>query len=1343
MSGQIHANNVRLGEGREDSIASEDPATLREQLALREAQLRDAQAQSRYYSDALRRQASTIKKIQKNAEKAVQEAQRKTSRARAEARDYQAHLADVYRSSSWRLTAPLRYVVRLLRGQRELSGWERMLAASSRGEVPAQALQASRGDGEEVARRKARAHVSALRRKMLELGFIERATADLEACVNQDEDPYLRDLAAWELAVWNANRYSPESAERTLELLDVIASTDDPALVKRAAVLRAESEALLGRKENAAALLRETLETSGPDADIFLGLCGLAGSVGERIDLINQALEQSGLSPVHLDAGPARTPYDRLHGEEEGDVANQPPGTRVTVIVPAYNAEDTIDTTLRALTVQTWRDLEIIVSDDCSTDRTCEIVEHWAGRDARVKLIRGESNSGPYVARNKALRIATGIFVTCNDADDWSHPRKIEVQARHLLENPGVIANTSEQARVTEDLVFYRRGNAGYYIQPNMSSLMFRSAEVVDNLGYWDSVRFAGDSEFTRRIKLVYGRSAVVDIESGPLSFQRQTAGSLTGSQAFGYHGYKMGARKEYEASFRQWHREQRTPFVEFPATTRPFLAPEPMRLERDTSNGVREFDIIMVSDFRMPGGTSMSNAEEIKAHRQLGLRTGLVQMGRYDLNPDREVNPAISNLVNGDRVDWVVHGEHARCKLMILRLPWVLQEWQSYIPKISADRIVVAVNQTPKRDYSEGSPYIYHPQRCHEHLKRYFGSGGTWFPIGPLVREALETRHRDELQGIDFSPENWSNIIDVNEWRRPIRPAPSERIRICKHSRDQYVKWPATADEILKVYPDSPRFEVHILGGADSAINLLGGQRPSRWYVKEFGAMHPAEFLADKDVFVYYTHPDLVEAFGRVMFEAMAVGVPVFLPPIYEPVFKHAAIYATPDELQGKVEALMADDEAYEQQVQRALEFVEGRFGYSQHGARIAALGGLDLGDSRDRAVLDQSDRALTGSPDTFTSLRPELIRSLGLADTHPRLLAKVLARADEAVAGPLHTVTDKTTLPPSGDPHDYWHPAPYWWPDPASTDGLPFIRRDGERVPGTLMFEPDSNKYDRTRVQLLFDDALALTLGWALTGKQDYADKAVAQLKTFFIDERTRMNPHLEYSQVKMGHNGNRGSSSGIIELKDFYYYLDAVRLMQESGALPETVLADFKAWLRDYLRWLLFSPQGRAERAASNNHGTYYDLQVAAISAFLGERACLFQTLRRARGRFADQFAPDGSQPEELTRTTTAHYCCFNLQGWINLDRLATAWGADLWAGAGEDPTLETGMDWLLSHAGKSWPYVQIDQFDTDRFIPVGAARGVIPNHPGIALESALQAKPVFHPHDGIRPWWNLDA
>src|SRR5690606_4987476 len=114
-------------------------------------------------------------------------------------------------------------------------------------------------------------------------------------------------------------------------------------------------------------------------------------------------------------------------------------------------------------------------------------------------------------------------------------------------------------------------------------------------------------------------------------------------------------------------------------------------------------------SDFRMPGGTSMSNLEEIKAQRRMGLRTGLVQMSRYDVNPDRDLNPGIQAMIDGHDVDMVVYGESAKCDLMILRLPWVLEEVQAYVPRVVAREIAVIVNQPPKRDYGDGSPYIFH----------------------------------------------------------------------------------------------------------------------------------------------------------------------------------------------------------------------------------------------------------------------------------------------------------------------------------------------------------------------------------------------------------------------------------------------------------------------------------------------------------------------------------------------------------------------------------------------------------------------------------------------------------
>src|SRR5699024_486610 len=144
----------------------------------------------------------------------------------------------------------------------------------------------------------------------------------------------------------------------------------------------------------------------------------------------------------------------------------------------------------------------------------------------RIILLQTPVNSGAYTARNIGLNHATGEFVTINDADDWSHPRKIEVQVTHLLENPAIIANTSALCRITENLFIYRRGTRGKYIFSNMSSLLFRRQAIQEKLGYWDSVRFAADGEFKRRMIRVFGKQAVIDLQTGPLSLPLQSEDS-------------------------------------------------------------------------------------------------------------------------------------------------------------------------------------------------------------------------------------------------------------------------------------------------------------------------------------------------------------------------------------------------------------------------------------------------------------------------------------------------------------------------------------------------------------------------------------------------------------------------------------------------------------------------------------------------------------------------------------------------------------------------------------------------------------------------------------------------
>lgn len=358
----------------------------------------------------------------------------------------------------------------------------------------------------------------------------------------------------------------------------------------------------------------------------------------------------------------------------------------------------------------------------------------------------------------------------------------------------------------------------------------------------------------------------------------------------------------------------------------------------------------------------------------------------------------------------------------------------------------------------------------------------------------------------------------------------------------------------------------------------------------------------------------------------------------------------------------------------------------------------------------------------------------------------AELLERASAALARKPGSVVDKTEVPPGGCINDYYHPAPYWWPNPDTSDGLPYVRRDGIRSPGTVMYSPESDRYDRTRLQQLFDDGINLAFAWLVTGDSRYAKHAVAQMERWFVDPSTKMTPHLRFAQVRPGHNNNEGHCSGIIEFKDIYYYLDAVRVLESSGQISSSSVAAFRSWLREYLDWLVNSSQGIEECRSSNNHGTFYDLQVAAIASYIGDDETVYRALIRARGRIGAQFSPVGWQHSEMKRTQTAHYCCFNLQGWMALAILAKRYGDSLIRHRSESGgSLQAAVNWLIQHSEGDWPYQQIDTFDRDRPVPLfflakglGLSLGV-----NRALEDQIEriskSRAVFDCHDGVIPYW----
>ena len=214
----------------------------------------------------------------------------------------------------------------------------------------------------------------------------------------------------------------------------------------------------------------------------------------------------------------------------------------------------------------------------------------------------------------------------------------------------------------------------------------------------------------------------------------------------------------------------------------------------------------------------------------------------------------------------------------------------------------------------------------------------------------------------------------------------------------------------------------------------------------------------------------------------------------------------------------------------------------------------------------------------------------------------------------------------------------------------------------------------------------------------------------------------------------------------MKDLYYFLDAVRIVAGSGALNKDETAAFEAWLQEYASWLAQCEQARKEMTEVNNHGTMFDLQVAAVAAFLGDAPTLVATLRRAQERILQQFAPDGSQPNELRRVNTRHYCCFNLQGWTSLSRLLSSCGYDLWNYTTRDGRgVRLALEWLFESLGTgNWPYPDVGTFDRQRLRPLV---GDYKHHyeksdrrSDLLVEVAPQ-KPLFHPHDGIAPYWML--
>jgi hypothetical protein len=219
-----------------------------------------------------------------------------------------------------------------------------------------------------------------------------------------------------------------------------------------------------------------------------------------------------------------------LFGKASSGASRFPPlppsgGPLVSVLMTAHNLAPYLEAAVTAVLAQSWRNLQLIVVDDASTDGTWELLQRLAQSDGRLRIRRLNANLGTYYAKNLALSQAEGRFVFFQDGDDLCHPERLRLGMQQLLQ-PGVLAVQGAYARVEFPSTRVLPVN-GLLQKLGLITLGLRR-EVFDAIGVFNCTTKASDDEFFQRLQAYVasgaGTIATLDI---PTYYNTFRPGSL------------------------------------------------------------------------------------------------------------------------------------------------------------------------------------------------------------------------------------------------------------------------------------------------------------------------------------------------------------------------------------------------------------------------------------------------------------------------------------------------------------------------------------------------------------------------------------------------------------------------------------------------------------------------------------------------------------------------------------------------------------------------------------------------------------------------------------------------
>jgi hypothetical protein len=261
---------------------------------------------------------------------------------------------------------------------------------------------------------------------------------------------------------------------------------------------------------------------------------------------LNDAFCADGLAPPLSNDSNLPTTLDEFGGK--GSLQSIE-GPLVSIVVPAHNAASTLQIAATSLTEQTWRNIELIIVDDRSTDGTAALAASLAARDRRIRFMSNVRSPGAFGARNTGVSAARGEFVALHDADDWAHPQRIARQMQRLADDKAVAVCR-----------YFRLDTRGRPVCPRVFPFVRLSpiavvtrAETWATVGPLEEVAVGADSEWLARADERFGRRANHRMrEVGMVALWEER--SLSAAPATGLVGEGLQKRTAYVEVWRRRH---------------------------------------------------------------------------------------------------------------------------------------------------------------------------------------------------------------------------------------------------------------------------------------------------------------------------------------------------------------------------------------------------------------------------------------------------------------------------------------------------------------------------------------------------------------------------------------------------------------------------------------------------------------------------------------------------------------------------------------------------------------------------------------------------------------------